>query len=55
MANENDKFPKEFPFWARLKICKNRPTLVMDEVEVVDKKTKKLYQVMFIEKLLIQK
>lgn len=36
-----DEFPKEFPFWARLRICKNRPTLVIDEAEVIDKKTKK--------------
>lgn len=42
MANENDKFPKEFPFWARLRICKNRPTLIIDETKVVDKKTKKI-------------
>lgn len=25
------KFPEEFPFWSRLKISKNRPTLVIDE------------------------
>lgn len=31
------KFPSEFPFWARLKICKNRTTLVIDEDRVFDK------------------
>lgn len=40
--NKNKKeFPKEFPFWARLKICKNRTTLVIDEDIVNNKKTKK--------------
>lgn len=29
-----------FPFWGRLKIGKKRPTLVIDEEEVVHKKTK---------------
>lgn len=42
MSKEKDEFPKEFPFWARIKICKNRPTLVIDETEVINKKTKKL-------------
>ena len=37
-----DKFPKEFPFWARLKIGKNRSTLVIDEDLAKDKKKKKL-------------
>lgn len=37
-----DKFPKEFPFWARLKIEKRRTTLVIDESEVLNKKTKKI-------------
>ena len=37
-----DKFPKEFPFWARLKFGKNRPTLVIDEDLAKDKKKKKL-------------
>lgn len=41
-ANENKKeFPKDFPFWARLKINKNRPTLVIDETEVLNKKRNK--------------
>lgn len=39
--NKNNKFPKEFPFWARLKINKNRTTLVIDETEVKDKKKNK--------------
>lgn len=34
-------FPDKFPFWARLKISKNRTTLVIDEEPVVNKKTKK--------------
>lgn len=36
------EFPKEFPFWARLKINKNRTTLVIDEDLVKNKKTKKM-------------
>lgn len=35
-------FPDKFPFWARLKIAKNRTTLVIDEEPVIDKKSKKL-------------
>lgn len=35
------KFPKEFPFWARLKIGKNRTTLVIDQDLAYNKKTKK--------------
>ncbi len=35
------RFPKEFPFWARLKIGKNRTTLVIDEDLAYNKKTKK--------------
>ena len=31
------EFPKRFPFWARLKICKNRTTLVIDEAEAYNK------------------
>lgn len=38
---EKQDFPKRFPFWARLKISKNRTTLVIDEEPVVNKKTKK--------------
>lgn len=55
MSKEKDEFPKEFPFWARIKICKNRPTLVIDETEVINKKTKNSNQDLFIEKLLIQR
>ena len=36
------EFPSEFPFWARLKINKNRITLVIDEDLALNKKTKKL-------------
>lgn len=32
------QFPDKFPFWARLKIGKNRTTLVIDEDQVRDKK-----------------
>lgn len=35
-------FPKKFPFWARLKIEKKRTTLVIDEVQAIDKKSKKM-------------
>ena len=36
------EFPKKFPFWARLKISKNRTTLVIDEEKnVLDKKDNK--------------
>jgi hypothetical protein len=41
-AKEEIKFPNKFPFWARLKIGKRRPTLVIDEEPVVNKKTKKI-------------
>lgn len=34
-------FPKKFPFWARLKISKNRTTLVIDEEKEVYNKQKK--------------
>lgn len=34
-------FPDRFPFWARLKISKNRTTLVIDEDEAYDKQYKK--------------
>ena len=34
-------FPNKFPFWARLKIGKNRTTLVIDEAKVLNKRTKK--------------
>ena len=35
------EFPKEFPFWARMRISKNRTTLVIDEDKVKNKKTRK--------------
>lgn len=41
MSKKKKDFPKEFPFWARLKISKNRTTLVIDEDKVLNKKTKK--------------
>ena len=37
-----NKFPDNYPFWARLKINKQRTTLVIGEVDVVDKKKKKI-------------
>ena len=39
---KNSSFPEEFPFWARLKICKNRTTLVIDEEPVYNKKRKRM-------------
>lgn len=36
------ELPKNFPFWARLKIGKKRTTLVIDEEKTVNKKTKKV-------------
>lgn len=33
------KFPDKYPFWARLKISKNRTTLVIDDEPVINKKT----------------
>ena len=41
MSNKKKEFPKEFPFWARLKISKNRTTLVIDEKKVYNKKRNK--------------
>ena len=40
-VNGKKDFPKKFPFWARLRISKNRTTLVIDEEQGIDKKTKK--------------
>ncbi|MDY6367713.1 MAG: hypothetical protein SPL13_04285 [Clostridia bacterium] len=40
-VSEKNKFPDKFPFWGRLKIEKNRPTLVIDEDIVIDKKSQK--------------
>lgn len=39
--NSKEKFPSKFPFWARLKISKNRTTLVIDEDKALNKQTKK--------------
>ena len=36
---EKGVFPDKFPFWARLKISKNRTTLVIDEDKAKNKKT----------------
>ena len=36
------EFPSKFPFWARLKISKKRTTLVIDEADALNKKTKKV-------------
>lgn len=36
------QFPTIFPFWARMKIGKNRTTLVIDEEKYLDRKTKKI-------------
>ncbi len=38
---EKRSFPNKFPFWARLKISKNRTTLVIDEAQAYNKKLKK--------------
>lgn len=40
-VNGKREFSKKFPFWARLRISKNRTTLVIDEEQGIDKKTKK--------------
>ncbi|MDE6474347.1 MAG: hypothetical protein K2L70_04545 [Clostridia bacterium] len=34
IVKKTDQFPKKFPFWARFKPNKNRPTLVIDEEKV---------------------
>lgn len=36
------QFPDKFPFWARLKIGKNRSALVIDEEETLNKRKKKM-------------
>lgn len=38
----NDSKQKPFPFWARIKINKQRTTLVIDEDKVYNKKKKKV-------------
>ena len=42
VENKQKEFPDKFPFWARLKISKNRTTLVIDEALAKNKKTKKM-------------
>ena len=42
IIDPESKFPKEFPFWARLKISKNRTTLVIDEALAKNKKTNEM-------------
>lgn len=42
VKKEASTFPDKFPFWARLKINKNRTTLVIDETIEENKKTKKV-------------
>ena len=39
-ASNKKEFPNKFPFWARLKIGKNRTTLVIDETLIENKKTR---------------
>ncbi len=41
-TDSKKQFPEEFPFWARLKISKNRPTLVIDEALAKNTKKKKM-------------
>lgn len=40
-GKKSEGFPNAFPFWARLKISKRRITLVIDESDAINKKTKK--------------
>ena len=40
--SKTEDFPKEFPFWARIKIGKKGTTLVIDEEKVINKRTKKI-------------
>ena len=42
MSKKKNEFPNEFPFWGRLKISKNRTTLVIDEEMAYNKKKKKI-------------
>lgn len=41
-AVQKKEFPDKFPFWARLKIGKNRTALVIDEESTIDKKSEKV-------------
>ena len=40
-SSKKKEFPTEFPFWGRLKIGKNRTTLVIDEEIIMNKKNNK--------------
>lgn len=42
LPKKREQLPSRFPFWGRLKIGKNRTTLVIDEEPVMNKKTKKV-------------
>ncbi len=42
MRKKKKEMPKEFPFWARLKIDKERTTLVIDEEMTVNKRTERI-------------
>lgn len=44
---QKGEFPSEFPFWARLKISKNRTTLVIDE-DIVKNKQNNKYEEGFV-------
>ncbi len=41
-SKDIEQFPTEFPFWARLKIGKNRTTLVIDDDLAWDKQKKEM-------------
>ena len=42
VGKKQKEFPDKFPFWARLKISKNRTTLVIDEAPARNKKNNKI-------------
>lgn len=42
VEKRSKEFPDKFPFWARLKISKNRTTLVIDEAPARNKKSNKM-------------
>ena len=41
LNKQRKRFPTEFPFWARMKISKNRTTLVIDDEPIYNKTSKK--------------
>ena len=41
LDRQRRKFPRDFPFWARMKISKNRTTLVIDDFPTYDAKRNK--------------